>query len=363
MLRLLHKPEKGVVFQEYSPDRLEERLAADGGVWIDVLDPTAKVVARIGDRFGFDRVALEDVLEYSEFPKVDDFGEHVFMVVHGLGAERADRLRTVELDLFVGSDYLVTFHQGEIPALAATMDHALHSPAYAEGGPDRMAARLAEAQVRHFLPLVEALDDRIDEIDDRALVGDPTVITDVQALRRDVIRLRRVVGPQREVMLTLSREYSGLMGQRARLRFGDVYDHLYRLVETLDSARGLLGAVLETYRSAVAEKMNEVMKVLTVFSAVLLPLTVIVGIWGMNVVNLPLAQRRSGFVWLMVVMAVIGLGLWTYFARRGFVGGPRVRDLPKVVGEGLLHLAIVPVRSMTGLFTPRPRSEGNHTDD
>jgi magnesium transporter len=224
------------------------------------------------------------------------------------------------------------------------------------GGPPGIAAAIAEASSRRYLPLLDALDERIEAMEEDAIAGDPSILGDSQALRRDVILLRRTLGPQREVVLNLSRSISPLFSDETRRSFADVYDHYFRLVESLDAARALLGGVMETYRGAVAERTNEVMKVLTVFSAVLLPLGLIAGLWGMNFADVPGSGWRWGFVGLLGIMATIAVGLWVYFARRGFVGGPKLRDLPKAVGLGLVHVGTAPLRAVAGRW---PTGRGN----
>jgi magnesium transporter len=174
--------------------------------------------------------------------------------------------------------------------------------------------------------------------------------------------LRRVLGPQRDVLRQLAWSNSPVIGESARRSFSDVYDHHFRLVESLDAGRALLAAVLDTYRGAVAERTNEVMKVLTVFSAILLPLGLIAGLWGMNFSEIPASGWRWGFVALLGLMAVLATGLWVSFARRGFVGQPKLRDLPKSVGLGLIHIGAAPLRIVTGFLDPR-RPEDSRRDD
>jgi magnesium transporter len=213
-----------------------------------------------------------------------------------------------------------------------------------------MLARVAEMLVRPFLPLVGALEDRLEELEEMALRSQPRVVTEVQALRRDTARLRRFVAPQREVVLAMMREEATpLVGRRARQRFSDVYELVYRTVESLDSDRLLLAAVLDTYRSAVADETNRVIKVLTIFSATLLPLTLIAGIYGMNFEHMPELEWRFGYAWALGLMAAVASGLWVWFARKGFIGGPRLRDLPRAVGMGLLHAATLPAKGVRRL--------------
>ncbi len=130
----------------------------------------------------------------------------------------------------------------------------------------------------------------------------------------------------------------------ARGFFDRLYEHHSRLGETLDGARVLLNSVVETYRGAVADQTNEIVRVLTVFSAIMLPLSLIAGAWGMNFVDIPGGEEPWGFWILLAVMLLVGVGFWVYFARRGFVGAPRLRDLPKSVGLGLVQVGVAPIK-------------------
>jgi magnesium transporter len=177
-----------------------------------------------------------------------------------------------------------------------------------------------------------------------------------------VIVLRRIVGPQSEVLHQLSQTPSDLLDDQTRRAFRDVYDNLFRVVRWLDASRALLSGVGETYRGAVAERTNEVMKILTVFSAILLPLALISGIWGMNFLNLPWARETWGFLTVMGVMMLIGVGLWLYFARLGFVGGPKLRDLPRSIGLGLVQIGTAPVRAMADALTGVDRGAEESSD-
>lgn len=349
MRRLFHAPPGGTALEPCPPEELTRRLAAGGWIWLDVTTPTAEDLREIGGVFGFDPVALQDVIDSVLFPKVDEYDDYLFAVLHALGAQ-AERLSTSELDLFLGNRYLVTFHAEPLLGLEWIVEHVAPTPETVEEGPAVLMARIAEASTRRYLLLIDALDDRIELLEDRSITADPTVIPEVQVLRRDVIVLRRVVGPQRDVLRDLAGVSSPFIDQRGRRAFSDAYDDHFRLVESLDAARGLLGIVLESYRSAVAERTNEVMKVLTVFSAVLLPLSLIAGLWGMNVANLPGSSWRWGFVVLLGFMAMLALGLWIYFARRGFVGGPKLHRLPKAVGLGLVQITTVPFRAVGALL-------------
>ena len=318
----------------------------EGWRWIDIVAPDRETIERMAQEHGWDRISVEDVFDDTPLSKFADFGDHVFVVLHALGSLEP-RVSTIEVDAFLADGLLVTVRHHPIAAIDELIESALTRPGTGEGGPDRMLARIAQATTYPFLPLIDLLDDHIESLEDRAIVRDPGVVGEVQALRRDATRLRRFVAPQREVLLALTREgATPLIGRRARQRFADVYEQLYRTVESLDSSRMLLGSVLETYRSSVAEDMNSVMKVLTVFSAIVLPLGLLAGIWGMNFANMPELDQPEGYFLALGLMATVAIGLWLYFARRGFIGGPRLREIPKSLGMGLFQMAALPVKGL-----------------
>ena len=348
MLRLHHAPPSGRTLVKCPAEELGSYRSLPGWIWLDASDADPSELRQLAAEFGFDQLTVEDVLEPSHFPKVDDYGGYLFMVLHG-ATQEDERLATGELDVFLGPTFLVTIHREDSLAVEFAIDYGTRIETVAEDGPDLMLARIAEWQGRRYLPILDELGHRIEDLEMESLEGNPRVIVDVQALRRDIAVMRRVVGPQREVLLTLSGEYSPLVSTRARQRFSSVYDHHYRMVETLDSARGMLGAILDTHRSAVAEGMNEVMKVLTVYAAILLPLSLLAGIYGMNFVNIPELEWRVGYFVLLGTMAVVAVAQWIYFSRRGFIGGPSLRKLPGLVGRGLTNVALLPVRTVSTL--------------
>lgn len=338
---------------------LDAVRATGGWLWLDVVDYSAEEAMVLARVFDFDYIAMEDVTDLGEFPKVDEYRDHAFVVAHGVAADPT-RLRTAEYDAFIGPDYLVTFHREDLPEFAWLRERVVEPGWLAGAGPDRVFSRLAEAGASRFQPLVEGLEERVLDTERRALAGDHTVVGEVQALRRDSLMLRKIVGPLRDTFTRLGSEELAGVGLRARLRFQSVRDHYYRIAESLDTSQAVLGAVLETYRSTVAEHTNDVMKVLTVFTAILLPLSLVAGIYGMNFARMPELGWRLGYLWALLLMAVMGVGLWVYFARRGFIGGPQWRRAPRVIGKGLadlVRLTLKPITGVAGLIVGRTGRE------
>ncbi len=340
-------------------EALEAVRASGGWLWLDVVEFSAEEAFAVSRAFGFDPIAMEDVTDLAEFPKVDDYEDHAFVVAHGVAPD-PDRLHTSEYNAFIGFGHLVTFHREDLPEFLWVRDRVVEPGWLAGSGPDQVFARVAEAGARRFQPLVEGLEERVLDVEARAVAGDHTVIGEVQALRRDALTLRKIVGPLRDTFMRLGIEQLAGVGERARLRCLSVRDHYFRIAESLDTAQAVLGAVLETYRSTVAERTNEVMKVLTVFTAILLPLSLIAGIYGMNFAHMPELVWRLGYVWALGLMLVVAFTLWVYFARRRFVGGPRLGQAPRVVGKGLadlVRLTIKPMAGVASLLVGRPGKE------
>jgi len=218
-----------------------------------------------------------------------------------------------------------------------------------EGGlfvssPAGLLAFLAGMSAKRFVPLIQELERQVDILEEIAIQGDPQTVVEVHALRRDVIYIRRALAPQFDVYEDLSESTHPVIDDQARQLFVRVANQHRRSLEALEAGRALLGSVLETYRGAVADQTNEIMRVLTVFSAILLPLTLIAGLWGMNFANIPGATTDRGFWGLVAIMLLLAVGVWVYFARRGFIGAPRLRDLPKAVGLGLFTIGTAPIR-------------------
>ena len=348
MMRLMTVTNGAPRFSEAQTHDLDNQVSGVDWFWLDVDSVEDGLVEDIGRLFALNRVGLDDVYTLSEFPKADDYDDHLFFSSHS-PALADDRVTTEELDGFLSDGYLITFHRAPIPGVEWTHERLLQAESVSSLRPNGLLASILEADARRSLQLVDAMEAQIFELESRSVAGDPRVVGLVQAFRRDAIVLRRVLAPERDMVRSLIHEGMPGIDERARRRLDSVYDDCYRVVESLDMARALLGSVLETYRSTVAERTNEVMKVLTVFSVIILPLTLLVGIYGMNFANMPELDWPFAYFVLLAVMATIAAGLWVYFSRRGFIGGPRLPRVDRVVGRGLaglFHLTTAPVREV-----------------
>lgn len=345
---MFHKPEGQTHLVEIPISDLRRLLPGPGYVWLDLSGEPGSEIWRFADVLGLDRSSIEEALDISLLPRIDEYERYVFVVLNGLVADTGQRLTTSEIDLFVAEHFLVTIHREDsaavdwIQAQGEQLSHAnLETPSH-------LAALIAHISTRTYLPIIDALEQRLDVLEELAMGADPRTVPEVHALRRDVVVLRRSVAPMRDVFGEAANSVHPAIDPGAQRLFDRVYQQLLLVVESFDGARNLLSSVQETYRGAVADQTNEIVKVLTVFSAVLLPLSVIASIWGMNFVEIPVAEHPWGFFILAGTMALVAIGLWVYFVRRGFVGGPRLKELPKSVGLGLLQIGTLPVKLAIG---------------
>ena len=333
------------------PDLIEPAQAAtitDGWAWIDVtVDPgdDERGLESIGLRL--DPIAVHDAIHDSDLPKVDDFVDQLLIVLHGL---RDDRVETYEVDCFVTPNLFVTFHAPGAPAIDSLFSGVQQHAELAVGGCSDLAARLADGLTRRLLAVIDAFDDRTDGLIAQALVADSSLLADVTAVRADLSKIRRSVTPQREALDLLRTSDSRLITDSAQRRFSDVFDVASRAAAGLDAARTALAETLDAYRGAEARQATEVTKVLTVYAAVMLPLSLIAGFFGMNHSNIPTLQSRWGWVvvaGIMILVAAVSIGV---FVSEGWVRRPSGRRAGATLGRGLLEAARTPAQVAGAVF-------------
>lgn len=335
-------------FQVIDTDQPAIPERSDEWIWVDVVGEEPEMVRRIGRRLGVDPSVVEESLSPANLPLVEEHLDDLFVVLHGFATGSGERLSTPEIDIFIGSRFLITVHDD-----VRTSIEQIKGRLYEEGGvpvtsPAGLLAMISLIAGRRFSPLIQELERQVDSLEEMAIGGDPQTMVEAHALRRDIIFLRRALAPQLEVYEDLAESVHPAIDEEARRLFLRVAHQHQRILEALEAGRALLGSVVDTYRGAVADQTNEIMRVLTVFSAILLPLTLIAGLWGMNFVEIPGDDLELGFWGLLGLMLLLAVGVWIYFTRRGFIGAPRLRELPKSVGLGLVNIGAAPIRAVTG---------------
>lgn len=304
-------------------DALRERTAL---LWVDFCgepDETCEPILR--DVFGFHPLAIEDALQETNLPKVDDWGDYLYIVLDALDfSPQSGELRQVELDVFLGTNYIVTHHDEPIRALERAWDSCQRDVRHLQNGADHLLYRLVDYVVAAYMPIVEQMDREIDEIEDRLFVSPSSdTVERLFALKRALLAMRRTITPQREVLNKLARDDYRVIDRRDRIFFRDVYDALVRLHDLNESMRDLVSGALDTYLSVINNRMNEVMKTLTVITTLFMPISFIAGFFGMNFFG-PVEDFSAwtGLPAFWVVMAIIVLlpvGMFFWMRHRTWV--------------------------------------------
>lgn len=321
----------------------------EGWVWVDVIVGESDMDALISltTVLEFDSLAVRDAVDDIDLPKVDDFGHHLLVVLHGL---RVDRVETYEVDCFVADGYLVTVHTEESPALNLLWTRMQESPELARGSVDQLLARVADVLSRRLLSVVDAFDDQADSLIEKALAADPLLVAELTAVRSDLSSVRRVLNPQREALDLLRLSPSPLISDAGRRRFSDAFDVASRAAQGLEGARAALAEILDAYRGAEARKATDVTMVLTIYAAIMLPLSLVAGFFGMNFTDMPGLGSDWGWVMAGAIMFVIAAASLGVFVAAGWIRRPSGREAGAKLGRGLIEAARAPAQVAGAMY-------------
>lgn len=319
-------------FSEQTTDRVEacalvrERSAV---TWVNVdgLHDVA-MVEKVGECFGIHPLVLEDVVNAGQRIKVEDFGDTLFMVFRTAAAPAdGGRVETDQLSLILGSNFLLTFHERPSPLFDPIRERLRNEKARPRRlGADYLAYALIDLVVDNYFSLLESLGDRIEALE-AELVERPTQATfrAIYGLKREMLALRKAVWPLRELIGSLSRGESPLVRDATQVYFRDVHDHAIQIIDTVETYRDILSGFVDIYLSSVSNRMNAVMKVLTIIATLFMPLTFIAGVYGMNFRHMPELEWRWGYPLALGVMGATALGMTWFFVRKGWLWESRRR--------------------------------------
>jgi magnesium transporter len=295
-------------------------------LWVDIQDPTEEVLEPLLEhRFGFHELASEDSLSTDTLPKYDAYPDYDFFVFHAVDVDVAHHgSRTYKLAAFLGSDFLFTIHPGAMPGVDATFERLHADKRFVGNGPDFVLHSIVDRAVDDYFPLLEKVEDCVDGLQDAIFqCAQPSHLDELLHLKRDINTLRRHVLPQRELLNALSRGDAQFVQKQHLIYFRDVYDHLFRISEMIDGERDMIAAAMEAYLSVIANRTNEIMRVLTVLSTIILPPTLIAGIYGMNFEHMPELHWRYGYLYAVALMVLTVTVMLLMFRRKGWIGRPK----------------------------------------
>jgi magnesium transporter len=280
-----------------------------------------EIVRKVGDYLNIHPLVLEDILTTDQRPKIEDFGRYLFVVVKTLSHDAADGdVVGEQISLIIGSNYLISFRERESDIFSLIQDR-LQKPngRLRQTGPDFLAYALLDAIVDNYFVIFEKIGEEIENLEDE-LVSNPTpeTLQEIHKLKRTLVFLRRSVWPLREVIGRLERQDSDLIKEATGAYFRDVYDHTVQVLDTIESYHEMIAGMLDIYLSSVSNRLNEVMKVLTIIATIFIPLTFLTGVFGMNFKYMSVLDLRFGFLGSLLVMLLIALLMAVYFRRKGW---------------------------------------------
>ena len=310
-------------FQEREVTEIEECVPfkiTPSVTWINVDGiHDVEVIKKLGKSFDIHPLILEDILSTHQRPKMEDFERYIFIVLKMLYYDdEANETQVEQVSLILGKNYVISFQEKEGDIFELIRERIRNGKGRIRSmGPDYLAYALLDAVVDHYFVILEKNGEKIEEMEDK-IVKDPRpeTLQEIYRLKREMIFLRRSVWPLREVESSLERGESPLIHDSTRIYLRDVYDHTIQVIDTVETYRDMLSGMHDTYLSSISNRMNEVMKVLTIIATIFIPLTFIAGIYGMNFEFMPELKWRWAYFGVWGGIVVIGIFMVGFFKRK-----------------------------------------------
>jgi magnesium transporter len=310
---------------DISKDHLLSTLNENNGLlWVNLDKPTDEELLEIlQDIFHFHPLTIEDCQSQGfQTAKVDDHEDYLFIITHTLkSVNDFEKLTTDELNIFLGSNFVVTSHQADdMHPIQCVWELLAKDDRIATRGADFLCHAILDVVVDDYLPLIDKMDEEIDWLEDMVLEKpNPQTLQRILSLKHSTLTLRRIIAPQREIMNILSRDDFRQIQDANKIYFRDIYDHLVRFQDLSESVRDIVSGTLDIYLSATSNRLNEVMKALTIVSTIFLPLTFIAGVYGMNFHHFPELTWKFGYlyVWILYILIVFVM-IWYFKKRKWF---------------------------------------------
>ncbi len=327
-----NSPQPSIRLVAFGPEKLIEKDIAETQelqpclhqfpvTWVNVTGlGDLSVITRLGELFPLHRLALEDVVNAHQRPKVEQYKEYCYIVVRVI--RDMEKYSSEQVSIFLGKDFVLSFQEQP----GTYFDPALERIRAGTGtmrtaGADHLAYSLIDAVIDCYFPVLERYGELIESLEE-AIVARPdqNLMAQIHEMKRGLLLLRRIAWPLREAMNILYREPIPLIDEEERIYLRDCYDHTVQIIDLLENYRDIASGLMEVYLSSISNRTNEIMKVLTIFTAVFIPMTLIAGIYGMNFRRMPELDWKWGYPFSLGIMLIVALGLLLYFRIRGWLG-------------------------------------------
>jgi len=281
-----------------------------------------ETLEQVGKHFGLHPLVLEDIANAGQRPKMEDFDDYIFVVLRMLRFdEKENETKTEQISLLLGPDFVISFQEKEGDVFDSIRERIRNNKGrIRKMGADYLAYALMDAVVDNYFMILEKLGETIEEIEEK-LVTNPTSETlhTLHDLKREMVFLRKSVWPLREVINRLERSESPLINKSTYVYLRDVYDHTIQVIDAVETFRDMLSGMLDIYLSSISNRMNEVMKVLTIIATIFIPLTFIAGIYGMNFRYMPELEQAWSYPAILILMVIITIVMLVYFRRKKWI--------------------------------------------
>ncbi len=310
-------------FEERECDTIEACFSYKGKptrTWININGlHEVDIIEKLGKEYNIHPLVLEDILHTDQRPKIEDFDDYLFIISKMLSYDEGEqRIQTEQFSLILGPNYIITFQEKDGDVFDSIRERLRKQKGrLRREGPDYLAYTLIDAIVDHYFIILEKIDERMEQLEEELTKNPgPETMQNIHHLKRELIFLRKSVWPLREVVGILEREELRLIQEKTTIFFRDVYDHTIHVIDTIETFRDMVSGMLDLYLSNISNRMNEVMKVLTIIATIFIPLTFIAGIYGMNFEFIPELKWHWGYPLVWVVMIVIGVLMLIYFKKK-----------------------------------------------
>jgi magnesium transporter len=361
---------EGTLQSDLTLQQIQEAYSSKQGLlWVDVSETTAEDGRFLEHDFGFHNLAVEDCVSTQiHSPKIDNFDDYLFVIVHGINhVIESDTVETAELALFIGKNYIISNHKFPLYSIGAVQQRIEENDRLMRRGVDFLAHALIDTLIDNVRPTIDRMNDFAEEIEEEVIHRPQQGVLDaIMKLKRSALKVHRVMAPQREVLNRLSRGEFPIIKKDSQIFFRDIYDHVVRIEDLVQSILDRADNALATYLSSVANRQNETMRVLSIVATIFMPLTLLVGIYGMNFDYMPELTWRWGYFMVLGIIGFVILALiWRFWASGWFAWGRRRITWVKpfmVEGKKIQGYLISNIKSMTGLNTNTNRDEKGRTE-
>ncbi|MDM5197625.1 magnesium/cobalt transporter CorA [Fictibacillus enclensis] len=295
--------------EELAEDRIE-------WYWVDFIDPDDEEIKLLSSYFHFHPLAIEDCLQFLQRPKLEYYQGYSFFVMHALHTQS---LAAQEVDLFIGEKFIVSFHYDQLAEMDSTWNYFAGIENFSSIGPIEVGHKIMDKIVDTYFPIVQNIEDHLLDIENNYEKGNKhSLIQQTFDVRSDLLKVRRSIFPMRDLMYRTLESKRLIINENKKAYFHDIYDHLIKLSEMIDSNREMTSDIRDNYISLNSYKMNNIMKTLTVITTIFMPLTFIAGIYGMNFQFMPELKWREGYFFVLGCMLVLGLSMYFWFRKKGW---------------------------------------------